>query len=455
MQAAENAPKFCSTAYTPDHAWSTLAQTYCLPQGYAIGEILLVIVGILIALQIDNWNTELQDRATLDNYLRTIAGNMRDDMRMLKELHAGRSETVLLATNARTDLLYHQSFNVGEIVYLAQAMRTAERVVYFNANTSGFDALKNSGVLDELQGKDVEMLLSRYYVGSARIGHLEQAYNARIMAALSLPVEASSELVEIFALGDPTALHPGRFEELQEFYSEYYSGQFPRRLLETASDAAPIVQEYEKLFALARLFTEMTDAGSHDFDDHARRTLADINALEQEAGHPNVVQDGRLNIGHYRPSFAYAYYGDGEFIPRKQYIDHDYVSHVDDVLQVTLKRGAPWASFFLEVRDRSNNLGRPSSDFTRFDRIRLEVKGANGGERLLLHMKDKDDPDDGSQTNLEIVLSKRWETHEFNLADFENADLLKLNMVLGFLILNQEDPLSFAIRTVTFLEPDE
>ena len=423
--------------------------------GYAAGEILLVIVGILIALQIDNWNSERQDRATLNNYLRTIAGNMRDDMRRLRELHAGRGETILLATNARTELLYQQSFNVEEILYLAQAMRTAERVVYFNANTSGFDALKNSGVLDELQGKDVEMLLSRYYVGSARIGHLEQAYNARIMAALSLPVEVSSAPVEIFALGDPTALLPGRFEELQDFYSEYYSGQYPSRLLETASDAAPILREYEKLLTLARLFSKMAEAGSHDLDDHARRTLANIDALEQDAGHRDIVKDGRVNIGHYRPSFAYAYYGDGEFIPRKQYVDHDYVSHVDNVLQVTLKRGAPWAVFFLEVRDRSNSLGRPSSDFTRFDRIRLEAKGASGGERLLLNMKDKDDPDDGSQTNLEIVLSDKWETHEFNLADFENANLLKLNMVLGFLVLDQADPLSFALRTVEFLEPDE
>jgi hypothetical protein len=422
--------------------------------GYAVGEILLVIVGILIALQIDNWNSERQDRATLDNYLRAIAGNMREDMVRLEALSTERSETILLATNAQA-LLYRPSFNVEEILYLAQAMGTAERFAYFDANTSGFDALKTSGVLDELQGKDVEMLLSRYYVGSARIGHLEQAHNARIMAALSLPVEVSSVRVEIFALQDPTALHPGRFEELQEFYSEYYGGQYPRRLLKMASDTAPILREYVKLLALARLFTEMAEAGSHDFDDQARRTLADIDALEQGVGHPSIVRNGRLNIGHYLPGFAYAYYVNGVFIPRQQYVDHDYVSHVDGVLQITLKRGAPWAVFFFEVRNRSNNLGRSSSDLTRFDRIVLEAKGVNGGERLLLHMKDKDDPDDGSQTNLEIVLSEQWDTYEFYLSDFENADLSKLNLALGFLALDQPDPLSFALRAVRFLEPDE
>ena len=194
--------------------------------GYAVGEILLVIVGILIALQIDNWNSERQDRATLDSYLRTIAGNMREDIHMLEELHAARSEAILLASNARAGLLSQPSLNVKELLYLAQTMRSAEEIAYFNANTSGFDALKNSGVLDELQGKDAELVLSRYFVGSARTGHLEQAYNARIMAALSLPVEVSSTFVEIFALEDPSALQPGRLEELQEFYNQYYSGQY-------------------------------------------------------------------------------------------------------------------------------------------------------------------------------------------------------------------------------------
>ena len=423
--------------------------------GYAVGEIFLVIVGILIALQIDNWNSERQDRAAVDNYLRTIAGNMQEDIHMLEALHASRSETILLALNASNGLLGNTSFNAEEILYLSQAMRNAERVAYFNANTSGFDALKNSGMLGELQGMDVEMLLSRYYVGSARIAQLEQTYNARILAAISLPIEVPSAPVEWFALQDPTALQPGRFEELQEFYSEYYSGRYPERLLDTASDMAPIVREYEKLLALARLVTEMAEAGSYDFDEHARRILADIDAVEQGAGHSRVVQKGKLSLGQYRPGFAYPYYADGHFVSRQQYIDHDYASHGDGALQINVKRGLPWAVFFFDLQDRSNTLGRPSADFTRFDRILLELKGANGGERLLLHMKDKDDPDDGSQTNLEIVLSEQWETYEFDLADFENADISKLSLVLGFLLLNQADSFSFAVRTIQFLESEE
>ncbi|MGB5372105.1 MAG: DUF6090 family protein, partial [Flavobacteriaceae bacterium] len=39
---------------------------------YAIGEIVLVVIGILIALQINNWNEDRKDRAKERFYLRSI-----------------------------------------------------------------------------------------------------------------------------------------------------------------------------------------------------------------------------------------------------------------------------------------------------------------------------------------------------------------------------------------------
>ncbi len=47
---------------------------------YALGEMVLVVIGILIALQIDNWNDEKIEQETLDSYLRTIAGNIGGDL---------------------------------------------------------------------------------------------------------------------------------------------------------------------------------------------------------------------------------------------------------------------------------------------------------------------------------------------------------------------------------------
>jgi hypothetical protein len=41
---------------------------------YAIGEIVLVVIGILIALQINNWNSERKERTKEQYYLKSING---------------------------------------------------------------------------------------------------------------------------------------------------------------------------------------------------------------------------------------------------------------------------------------------------------------------------------------------------------------------------------------------
>ena len=52
---------------------------------YAFGEILLVVAGILIALQIDTWNENKKDHALEINYLNGIVKNIEDDIAKLKD----------------------------------------------------------------------------------------------------------------------------------------------------------------------------------------------------------------------------------------------------------------------------------------------------------------------------------------------------------------------------------
>jgi sensor domain CHASE-containing protein len=50
---------------------------------YAVGEVLLVIVGILIALQIDNWNDERIDRKEIREYALNLSSAIDRDLEML------------------------------------------------------------------------------------------------------------------------------------------------------------------------------------------------------------------------------------------------------------------------------------------------------------------------------------------------------------------------------------
>ena len=47
---------------------------------YAIGEILLVVIGILIALQINNWNEATKEQRILKDYLVKIKSHTQEDL---------------------------------------------------------------------------------------------------------------------------------------------------------------------------------------------------------------------------------------------------------------------------------------------------------------------------------------------------------------------------------------
>jgi len=53
---------------------------------YAIGEIVLVVIGILIALSINNWNQEKQQKKVLNNIYATIKADLQQDILNIDEI---------------------------------------------------------------------------------------------------------------------------------------------------------------------------------------------------------------------------------------------------------------------------------------------------------------------------------------------------------------------------------
>lgn len=68
---------------------------------YALGEIILVVIGILIALSINNWNKERQTQKELAQYLNTIKSNLVDDGIVLDSLVSRREDIVQYSKKAR------------------------------------------------------------------------------------------------------------------------------------------------------------------------------------------------------------------------------------------------------------------------------------------------------------------------------------------------------------------
>ena len=78
---------------------------------YAIGEIVLVMVGILLALQVNNWNQERKNNSLRKSYIENLIADLKKDIENLENLDStnsnGEKEGFYLAEfldNALTDI---------------------------------------------------------------------------------------------------------------------------------------------------------------------------------------------------------------------------------------------------------------------------------------------------------------------------------------------------------------
>ncbi len=66
---------------------------------YAFGEIVLVVIGILIALQINNWNEDRKERRIEVRYLENLRADLKNDSLALLEIKAHRVNTAQCCQN--------------------------------------------------------------------------------------------------------------------------------------------------------------------------------------------------------------------------------------------------------------------------------------------------------------------------------------------------------------------
>ena len=113
--------------------------------GYAAGEIVLVIVGILIALQIDAWYDEKQIRANLNAQLQSVAASIAQDAAGVTSLKRHRTDSIM-----RSGLLLDLTGYPGEeeswytsdyVEFVSQLIASSQVPVYFVPATGAFQAL--------------------------------------------------------------------------------------------------------------------------------------------------------------------------------------------------------------------------------------------------------------------------------------------------------------------------
>ncbi len=111
---------------------------------YAIGEIVLVVIGILIALQINNWNEERKDRKIEKSVLLDLKDNLERNM-VLIDYATAEIKGINQTTGAIIDIFEKKkSFSDTLIHHFGQMFRSGSYIL--ELNTNGYESLKNVGL---------------------------------------------------------------------------------------------------------------------------------------------------------------------------------------------------------------------------------------------------------------------------------------------------------------------
>ena len=421
---------------------------------YALGEMALVVVGILLALQIDNWNTNRLEQEALRNYLHTIARNIGSDLDSIDEIRSERIEARELSVRWLNFDSRGNTYTVPQLTFAAQTLNAASALLHFSASSSGYEALKTSGLLDQLQGADIEQLLFDYYDTATRISHQEQDHN-ELSRLLALQVRADwPDEFDRWELESPFVLTNDRIEALQPDFRRLLQDSATEDLMYSPQTVGSLLLDYDRLDRIGKAFRWLVENDTMTLDETASVILDGIYDPGSGVGQPNMIVDGQiawhsydlLNSDANDPRVSYEASAAGLESP----FDFNSFQRIGDSLHISVQGGAAWAGIWLAAGTDSSE--RRSLDYSMYDTLVLELKGDAGGEKILVNMEDWDDPLDGTSTRYELQLGDQWQTYEIDLAEFETADLSSLSTPLGFVFF--DGPVAFSVRTAKFIRAD-
>ena len=127
---------------------------------YAAGEILLIVVGILLALQVNAWNQERTNRKLERNYLIRIQNDLAEDLNEFSEQQ--RLGRIGLDALKEAIQLIHQE-NTEEDIYKFNELYDKAWVDILSPQTSTYVELESTGGLSLIRDEELRLAILKHY----------------------------------------------------------------------------------------------------------------------------------------------------------------------------------------------------------------------------------------------------------------------------------------------------
>lgn len=200
---------------------------------YALGEIILVVIGILIALQINNWNEKTKNKTIEIEYLKGIKSNISEDIEELNNLFVGDTAK-LDALTFLTNTILKNNVKENENAIIENTYITFEET-WFEGQNVVFQNILSSGHLNLIESENIRYLIQKYYQNFDETIKQESIHNeqirmyldryAKLLNTSASFLEPSFEKRWSANVSNPdiSALYGNEFETLQSSIIENYS----------------------------------------------------------------------------------------------------------------------------------------------------------------------------------------------------------------------------------------
>ena len=388
---------------------------------YAIGEIILVVIGILIALQINNWNEERVQEKELDGLKKSISSAIQSDITFLKLIRTGRENIAIKSDSIYNTYIATQKpvFAFNDYAFISNTFGELNNIIYYQPNLSAFDALKNSIYLSKLQGTDIELLLNSFYAAAERLQYQEEDYNQSLKTDYQEWSNKFRNNDDLLFTKYWENMESGNFHER---FMNVFNDNLTKTLLAKGYEEREMVDLYDEQIKLGKKYIEMVEKEELNFDEQTKIDFSGTFYSYSEVDVLNLMVNGQIP-SDFRMIFAHssnAFY-------------HGIKSEDDAIILTYPENTYLWGSPYFAINALNGRV--TEMDFTKYKNITLEMKGKNGGEQFALMMKDKYDLHDGKESRVDITVTNTWEIYNVAVEQFATADKKIIETPLGFVFL--------------------
>lgn len=130
---------------------------------YAIGEVVLVVIGILIALSINNWNNNRKDRNAEQTLYQTLISNLKSDLEDVNDKISLVDESIkaqeIFIINSFEEI--KSKYDVAQVDNLLVAVSNSSNS--FFPNYGLYDKISNNNQIELIQSVELQMKIIELY----------------------------------------------------------------------------------------------------------------------------------------------------------------------------------------------------------------------------------------------------------------------------------------------------